>query len=283
MMLSNQLYSTISHYPSDTSPTLVPHDNPVSKIVLRVKTTSTISNTSPVTTNPSILKFQDMIDDISDDSDEESDNIDSPYIYSNHSSEYTNCHVVPKLSQRTILQDLEKIDIPDIVKKESERIFQELKTSTKRGRRRKKLLFYCIFNAYNLLGKPQDPKIIAELVGISPTEITKSFSMCSESQTKYRPPTVFHSPVDFIPQYLKDVGLDDGCLDAVTDLADRILNKEPELKENYPQVVAAGILLYYMTINGVEVNKKEYAKIIRRSEMTISKMFKRIWKIDNDA
>ena len=209
---------------------------------------------------------------------------DEPQIYvgSNGKSEYTNCHAIPKLSERSIILDLDKIDIPEDVRNMSEQIFQQLETNTKRGRRRKKLLFYCIFNAYKELGHPQDPKLIAELVGISATEMTKAFSMCSELQTNYKPSSVFYSPLDYISiEFLEEVGLDEQCLDDILKLGQSILEKDPDLYENYPQVVAAGIILYYMTINGATVNKKEFARVVKRSEMTISKCLKRISQVHN--
>lgn len=233
--------------------------------------------------------------DISDDLNNYPDECDNPYqnasgmafdsssvfIGQGIKNEFTNFHAIPKSSEKSILSDLDKINISDDVRIEAERIFQQLETNTKRGKRRKKLLFYCIFNAYLSLKQSKDPKYVAELVGIAPTEMSKAFSMCSESQTNYRPPSVFHSPIDFIPEYHRKVGLDESCLDSVLDLAKTILKKDPDLNENYPQVVAAGILLYYMTINGVSVNKKEFSKLVRRSEMTISKMYKRISYIHN--
>lgn len=197
-------------------------------------------------------------------------------------SDYSNCHAIPKYSDKSIISDLDKINIPDEIKNLSEQIFQQLDTNTKRGRRRKKLLFYCIFNAYNQIGQPQDPKFIAELVGISHTEMTKAFSMCSELQTNYKPNTTFHSPLEFVEQYHEQIGLDPKCLPDVLVLGTEILKKDPDLNENYPQVVAAGILLYYMTINGASINKKEFSKIVRRSEMTISKVLKRIVHVHNN-
>jgi transcription initiation factor TFIIIB Brf1 subunit/transcription initiation factor TFIIB len=206
---------------------------------------------------------------------------DDAYPIASLKTEFTNYHSIPKSSEKTILADLDRINIPDDIKIEAERIYQQLDTNTKRGKRRKKLLFYCISKAYLSLNQPKDPKYVAELVGISATQISKAHSMCSESQTNYKPPCVRLTALDFIPEYHQKVGLDKSCLSSVISLANEILNKDPELNENYPQVVAAGILLYYMTINGLTVNKKDFSKIVLRSEMTISKMYKRISLIHN--
>lgn len=197
-------------------------------------------------------------------------------------SNFSNCHMLTKKTDKSILPDLDKLNIPDDIRIEAEGVFRELKTNTKRGRRRRKLLFYCIFVAYTKLGQPKDPKTIADMVGISSTEMTKAFSMCSESQTNYKSPIVHWSPMDFIPEYLEQIGLEMDCLDDVMKLSQNILDKDPDLYESYPQVVAGGILMYYMTINGViNINKKRFAEVLKKSEMTISKMYKRIAQVHN--
>lgn len=197
-------------------------------------------------------------------------------------SDFSNCHMMSKRVDRSILPDLEKLNVPDDIKIEAEGVFRQLNTNTKRGRRRRKLLFYCIFMAYTKLGQPKDPKSIADMVGISSTEMTKAFSMCSESQTNYKSPIVHWSPLDFIPEYIEAVGVQLDCLDDVLKLGEEILQKDPDLHESYPQVVAGGILMYYMTIRGVEhINKKKFAEVLKKSEMTISKMFKRIAQVHN--
>ena len=197
-------------------------------------------------------------------------------------TDFSKCHMMTKKVDRSILTDLDKLNIPNDIKVEAEGVFRQLNTNTKRGRRRKKLLFCCIFMAYTKLGQPKDPKSIADLVGISSTEMTKAFSMCSESQTNYKTPIVHWSPLDFIPEYIEPIGLELECLDDILELGKEILDKDSELLESYPQVVAGCIIMYYMHINGaVNINKKRFAEVLKKSEMTISKMFKKISKAHN--
>lgn len=196
-------------------------------------------------------------------------------------SGFTNCHVIPRMSERSILHDLEPLTFSEDIRNEAERIFQQLEIKTKRSKRRKKLLFYCVFNAYKSLGQSRDPKTVAEEIGMSPNEMTKALSMCSECQTGYRPPSVFHSPLQFLPEYYAQTNLDPSDYSMIDTFAKNILAKDPDLLQHYPQVVAAGILLYYTTINGITVDKKKFSELVRRSEMTINKMFKRISNLDN--
>ena len=133
----------------------------------------------------------------------------------------------------------------------AEEIFGKLNSATKRGNRRKQLVFFCIYNAYNELLLPQDPKQIASVVGIKNSEMTKALSMFSEAQTGYQPPAIHVTAIDLLPKYCDNLGLPSDMITDVLAFAQKILNVDTELKETFPQKVAAGILLYYATTNGI--------------------------------
>lgn len=177
---------------------------------------------------------------------------------------------------KSILSDLNRFNISDEIKNEAEHIFQQLTTGTRRGNKRKKLLFYCVYNAYKSLGIIEDAKTIANLIGIPHSDITKSFSLYSETKTNYQPPASFRTPTDFIYKYYSEAGLSSDCLQPLLSLTDEVLASDPDLYESYPQVVACGIIVYYMTINGASVDRKKLAKMAGKSDMTLSKIIKRI-------
>jgi transcription initiation factor TFIIIB Brf1 subunit/transcription initiation factor TFIIB len=188
---------------------------------------------------------------------------------------------ISKMEDRSILADLDKIPIGDEIKLQAEHIFKQLEVGTRRGGKRKKLLFYCIYNAYKALGILEDAKTVADLVGIPYTDITKAFSLFSEGKTSYRAPITFRTPSDFIQRYYSEAGLGAESLPALLALCEELLRLDPDLYESYPQVVAAGIILYYLTINGVAVNRTDFAKIFGKSPMTIAKMYKRVSAVHN--
>lgn len=176
--------------------------------------------------------------------------------------------------------DLDKIPIGDEVKAQAEAIFKQLGVGTRRGSKRKMLLFYCIYCAYKTLDILEDAKTVAELVGIAPSDASKAISMFSGGIT-YQPPTTYRTPIDFIYKYYLEAGISQDSLPALIDLGEQILERDSKLYEAYPQVVAAGIILYYLTINGVKVNKTQYAKIFGKSPMTINKMYTRVCEVHN--
>jgi transcription initiation factor TFIIIB Brf1 subunit/transcription initiation factor TFIIB len=179
-----------------------------------------------------------------------------------------------KNTNKTIKNDLEQYKIPEEIKNEANRIYTNLKINTKRGRRRKLLIFYCIFNAYKSFNKPKDPKMVAEIVGIKPNEIPKALSMCSFKMPYTNKITnKLSTPIDFIKDYLNIININSTALPKIIEFAENILKENPKLLVLYPQVVASGILYYYLIINGGQIDKKVFADAVKLSEMTISKIY----------
>ena len=198
-------------------------------------------------------------------------------LYKGHNgrADYTKCHALPKSTDKSLLPFLDTLTFDEEAKMEAEKIYQNMSPAAKKGKRLRKIAFYCVFKGFISLGRPKDPKVVAELVKIPFTDVNKSFSMCSEG-TPALPTAVFHSPMSFLPQYAQMVGLDSSCFQDLQEFGQKILDKDPDLNDNYPQVVAAGILRYYMDIQGATYPKGDFAKLVKRSEMTISKMVKQI-------
>lgn len=186
-------------------------------------------------------------------------------------------------SDRSILKEMDGLTVSDEAKLMADSIFMKLNPLTKRGNRRKQLIFFCLYYAYIELGQPQDPKKIAQIVGIKPSGITKAFSMFSQAQTGYKPPNLYITPIHLIPQYCESLHLTTETTQDILNFAQTILDKDPNLKERFPQKIAGGILLYYLTINGFSVNRKEFAKLIQLSDVTISNVFKQIASIHNSS
>ncbi len=181
----------------------------------------------------------------------------------------------------SLYSDLKNTDLPDEVKKKADEIFQSMNCTTKRGRKKYLLLFYCVYYAYLELGHPQPAFFIANKFGVNVHEISKALSLFSEAQTGYRPPEINVSPTHFLPQYCNDLHFSPDTTQAVMSLADEILNKDPSLCDESPNKVAAGILFYFMKIHGVSFSKDDFSKLINLSEVTINNIYKKIAEVHN--
>ncbi len=187
-----------------------------------------------------------------------------------------------KLKERSIMKDMLSMNCSEDIKKEANKIFLNMNVTIKRGKRRKKIVFFCIYQAYKNFDIPCDPKVIAKIVNIETKEITKAFSLCSETETGYRPTPRRYTPVDFIPVYFPLTNLTSDNMQNIIELTKEILEKSEDLYDAFPQTVAASILMYYMKINGVEYDKS-FAKSVEKSEVTLIEMSRKISDIHNSS
>lgn len=199
---------------------------------------------------------------------------------------YTDHHAIPKSNERTIRLDLEKLNIPSNIINIADKIYQNMDVGTKRGRRRKLLLFFCTFTAYNQENIPVDPIWLANICGIDRSSISKALSMCSPVYTNTENPIAHYDPKDFIPGFyerLKEwLVFPEGSLEHIYAMTDEVMDKDPSLTDEKPQTVAAAILVYYMKENGYSIDKENYNTIFRRSDMTINKIKKKVIKAYNE-
>ena len=85
---------------------------------------------------------------------------------------------------------------------------------------------------------------------------------------------------DFLPLYFSYTGLDKESLKDVISLAKEILEKDYDLYDESPQNVSAGIIHYFMNINGAKYSAN-ITKNIGKSNSTILSWSKKIAKIHN--
>src|SRR5581483_10253 len=128
----------------------------------------------------------------------------------------------------------------------------------RKGQKMNYALFYCIYTAYKELGKCQVPKTVANLVGIQASEISKAISTFSSSGKKNTSPSKdFVSFIELIPAYCIELGIDTETTVQIQEFGRDLQSRFPDLDEKFPQNIAAGMILYFMTIHGVGINKRE--------------------------
>ena len=199
---------------------------------------------------------------------------------------YTDHHAMPRNSERSIRTELDKLNIPSNIVNLADTIYQDMDVGTKRGKRRKMLVFFCTFTAYNQVNKPVDPIWLANICGLEGSSISKALSMCSPVYTNVETPMVRFSPKDYIPVYYKKLSdwleFPIGTLDDIYSITDEIMNKDMSLSDEKPQTVAAAILVFYMKMHGYTIDKENYKTIFKRSDMTINKIKKKVIKAYNE-
>lgn len=176
----------------------------------------------------------------------------------------------------------DRLPIINEVRNRAVEIANFLNRSTKRGSKLNQLIFISIYYAHLELAIPCDVKHLANIVGIKSTDISKARALFSEVQTGYSPPQKKTTACDLVPKYCEYLRLTPDIVEMFVVFAGTILEKRHEMAERFPQNVAAGIVLYFANLNGIMVDKKQYAEAVKLSEVTIQNMCKEIEKVHLD-
>lgn len=171
-----------------------------------------------------------------------------------------------------MLSELVNYNINDDIKNRANDIYTKMNTGIHRGMKRKKLIFYCLYHAYKQFGIIEDPKNIARIIGLPEKDICKALSMfCGKVNEK-----LYLTPYDYIRKFHEELKLQQETLDLILIIAEEIFKIDPSLLDEYPQSVAGAIILYYLNINGIAIDKKDFSKMIGKSIVSINKLLKRV-------
>jgi transcription initiation factor TFIIIB Brf1 subunit/transcription initiation factor TFIIB len=196
-----------------------------------------------------------------------------------------------KKRELSVIENLNQIEqLPESIKAEAERICNMMIHQKQvRGTNRTQLIFYCLYEAQKNIGKePPNPHQIADLVGLSHRDIAKAISR--NSFRGYRHKNVVMKANDFIEPFCRWTPISDasGNIEEINDLLNEILSKNVEIHNSSPQDVAAGIIYYFMEINGIitDDNSTEvldaFSEGISIQKKLISDMKEEIERIDNE-
>lgn len=182
-----------------------------------------------------------------------------------------------------IRRELENYLIPDEIKDTANDIFNSMNDiGVKRGNKRIRLLFYCVFQAYNEKQIWVDPFVIGmEVFKLKKDEIKKSFCDYSPSKTGYRPVSFKTTPAHFVKDYCKKLGLTEETAAMAEATATEIVEAHPELNEMSPRTICAGILKYFCVTNGIVIDDGILEKVTGKALVTINEKYKLIVSLDN--
>jgi len=178
------------------------------------------------------------------------------------------------------IKELNNLPFTEEIKNEAFNVYKNMQSSIKRKNNRKGLKFFCIYNAHLNLNKIKDVNHIAKICELELTELNKIFKVFSFEKTGYRMKDVDISPMDYIEDYYTATELRRDEIDGVIQFAHELLKKN-SLSDEYPQVVAAAIIIYYMWKIHNTVPPIKFIKYVGRSESMINKVLDKIGNIYN--
>ncbi len=182
--------------------------------------------------------------------------------------------------EKSIMQDLRDVPLPECIKEKANEIYLKMNIPSKKSGKRKKLLYFCLSSAYTELGLVYLPAMIAACIGLSINKIPNAHAMFSKTITGYQTPSRRFKPTDYILYLYPSIRIQSGYEQYLLDLTNELIEKEEGLLDDPPQIVAAGILLYFIEYAGLPYNGI-LEQLIQTTTIRLKNMKKKIYQIHN--
>lgn len=192
--------------------------------------------------------------------------------------------VLDNISTRCEKHSIKKNIVDDaklMYKKISECKHKEGKNNGKfiiiRGSNRRSLIAACVFFACKLNGHTRSPKEIAKVFDLKMTEITKGCKKFLQLMRTYSTSYKLDSstPEHFIIRYCNALKIHKKDTESAQTIS-RNVQKLGLASDHTPPSVAAGSILLMSKMNNLSLTKKSISKKFSISEVTISKIYKKI-------
>lgn len=185
--------------------------------------------------------------------------------------------------EKSIAADLAKYDIPEDIIARADILYKEDQVDSFRicrQKKRKKLLFYFTLKAYRELYHDVDPNKIAKPFGLTQGDTMTAVSTFNKKKTSSD--VYFCSPIKLTERYCEELSIKDPeIISEILRLCATVIEKEPNLINNYPQTIAAGVIWYFFQAYNYDPHREKFESIVGRSSATIKKMAKLVGEIDN--
>ena len=183
-----------------------------------------------------------------------------------------------KTEERSIFKDVENLGFSESIIVKANKIYAQV-TEGKifRGNHRKAIVFACVFHAYKMSGKPQSHERLIQIFNLSrKTGLRglKYVNLYAPKDSKIR--TTYITPINLVEEIIEKFSATKEQKQEVVELYEKIKNKSSRLNRSRPQSVASGLVFYWISMKGKEINIKDFAKKVILSELTISRISKEI-------
>lgn len=178
------------------------------------------------------------------------------------------------------MKELEELPFSDDVKREACNVYVCMNFPIKRKNNRKYLKFFCIYNAYRNLNKIKDVHQLTKIFDLENNELNKIFKLFSYVNTGYSMKDINISPLDYINDYYRQTDLRMDEIEGVLQFAEEII-KQDEFEGEFPQVVSAAIIIYYIKRMHNMRPPQKFIDYIGRSENMINRVVDRVGVIYN--
>lgn len=178
---------------------------------------------------------------------------------------------------KNIHSELQDMGIPDHIITKANELFKEAThENIKRGKRRKSILFACVYFAINLEIGPFPPNHLFKIFRIHKKLGLRGIKDVTLGVSKDSP--IFSIDIDpfhYISYFMNGMRASLSEIDSVKSVYDKIVGKCDIFKRSRPMSIAAGLIFYWLKVVKLsDVTVKTFSKQIEVSELTINKIYR---------
>ena len=162
----------------------------------------------------------------------------------------------------------------------AKKIYKDIRdVKISRGINRDALIAVCLMASLNINNVSRSQKEIAEIFDINQSHITQGRKKLLELNNYIKNNLIYKinitTPEHFIPRFCSTLGITQKYIDLMRLICKKIL-KLPDISENTPPAIAAGVIYFIIYLCQLNISKKTISDICKISEVTINKCFKKL-------
>lgn len=190
----------------------------------------------------------------------------------------TRCQVRRNDNVKSIYKDIEYMGISKHIQDSANRIFRYIDDQKIfHGKKRKPVIFACIFYAYKYAGYPQSFEYLQEIFKLSRKDISRGMKLVGLNIKKYgisNNSIEYITPIHLLPNILRKFGADKLHLNNVIQIYSSLSQKQKNhlLNKSRPQSVATSLFYYYCSTSGKKITLADVSAKTGLSSLTIQKL-----------
>lgn len=165
-----------------------------------------------------------------------------------------------------IEQEIQSLQFPQDVKNMACEVHNMLDLPTvPRKAKRARVKCYCIYQAYNELGKQfiPDPGFIGQQLGLDITDSNRSISKRPKYKQGRIPKPVMRTPQTILKSYIQEyIHLPNDLTDDILSTFDRVIASKPDLLLAKPKPLVAAYIMVHTEFSGINANMADLASAL---------------------
>jgi len=196
-------------------------------------------------------------------------------------------YITSNYNDRAILSIFENLtivasnnNINPIIVDYAKKIYKDIRDiKISRGINRDALVAVCLMASLNINNVSRSQKEIAEIFDIDQSHITQGRKKLLELNNYIKNNLIYKinitTPDNFIPRFCSSLQIETKYIELMKLICKKII-KLPDISENTPPAIAAGVIYFISYLCNLNISKKNVSDICKISEVTINKCFKKL-------